>query len=147
MAFGDEFFDPHGYTQNVIFVIVIIFAFIALILGKNNHKSYKSYPGGSNEIVMYSLTTCGYCTQKREELKRNRISFKEFYIDRDSEKDNEVRAKLKAAGYNISYITVPVLDVYGYMMPGNPSFKTILNYIDKHKPVVDENSGLTEYRG
>jgi glutaredoxin len=111
------------------------------------HKNYKSYPGGSSEIVMYSLTTCGYCTRKREELKLNHIRFTEHFIDKDSAKNDEMRAKLSASGDTRSYITVPVFDVYGYMMTGNPSFKTIQRYIDKYKPIEDQSTGLSEYRG
>ena len=111
------------------------------------HQKYKSYPGGGNEIVMYSLTTCGYCTQKREQLKRERVSFTEHFIDKDSAKEDEMMKKLRAAGDNRNYITVPVFDVYGYMMVGNPSLEVIKSYIDKHTPKVDESSGMTEYRG
>lgn len=55
--------------------------------------------------------------------------------------------KLRAAGDNRNYITVPVFDVYGYMMVGNPSLQVIQSYIDKYTPKVDESTELSEYSG
>jgi len=127
----------------IVFCIILIKVFNPSGLSHN----YKSYPGGSNEIVMYSLTTCGYCTQKREELKRERVHFTEYFIDKDRAKNDEMRKKLSAVGDNRNYITVPVFDVYGYMMVGNPSMQVIQSYIDKYKPVTDQSSGLSEYKG
>lgn len=126
-------------------LITVILVFIKLSNPNAFNKEYKSYPGGGNEIVMYSLSTCGYCTQKREQLKSNHIRFKEYFIDKDRGKENEMLSKLKASGDTRNYYTVPVLDIYGYMIPGNPSYKTIESYIDKYTPKVNENTGLTEF--
>ncbi len=133
----------------IIFALVLMFAhYEDEVLEKLNIERYKPYiSGGSNEIVMYSLTTCGYCTKKRNVFNDNHIKYTEYFVDRDRNKENEMIEKLKAAGIKSNHYTVPVFDVYGYMMPGNPSFKTIQRYIDKYKPVEDENTGLSEYRG
>ncbi|MFT5395022.1 MAG: glutaredoxin [Gammaproteobacteria bacterium] len=133
----------------IFIVMVVMFArYEDEVLEKLNIEKYKPYiSGGSSEIVMYSLTTCGYCTKKRKVFDDNHIKYTEYFVDRDRNKENEMIEKLKASGIKSNHYTVPVFDVYGYMMPGNPSFKTINRYIDKHKPVVDKNTGLSEYKG
>ena len=36
-----------------------------------------------NEVVMYSLTTCPYCREKRQWMTRVGIPFREYFIDSD----------------------------------------------------------------
>ena len=82
-----------------------------------------------NEVIMYSLTTCGYCKQKARELRADAIEFTEYFIDRDSSKRQELSTKMANAGYTGGNYPVPILDVHGVMLPGNPTLDTIRRYL------------------
>ena len=78
------------------------------------------------QIVMYSLTTCGYCTALRHELEANNIPFTEHFVDADQTRFLELTQKLQAAGYQGGAIGTPTLEVNGKMMPNNPRFEDIV---------------------
>lgn len=63
---SDEKYHAYKRRETIVGFCLIVFLIIIIKIfnpnGLGNHKKYKSYPGGGNEIVMYSLTTCGYCT-------------------------------------------------------------------------------------
>ena len=146
---SDEKYHEYRRMETIVgfCLIAVLIGIIKISQSEGSNKEYKSYPGGGNELVMYSLTTCGYCTQKRQELERGRVRFTEHFIDKDRVKDDEMMAKLRASGDTRNYITVPVFDVYGYMITDNPSYDKLIKYIDKYTPKVDENTGLSEFRG
>jgi glutaredoxin len=77
-------------------------------------------------IEMYSLTTCGYCTQLRRIFEANGVPFREHFIDQDMARQQELFAKLQTAGYQGGGIGTPTLDVNGVMLPNNPSLDEIL---------------------
>ena len=81
--------------------------------------------GGSDGLIMYSLTTCGYCTQKRKELHREKIRFTEYFIDKDGRRREEMTRKLDSAGFTPGGYGTPIFDVYGMMMPNNPPLSDI----------------------
>jgi glutaredoxin len=80
-------------------------------------------------IVMYSLTTCGYCNIKRAELKSQGIPFVEHFIDKDPARKQELFAKLAAAGYKGRGVGTPTFEVNGRMLPNNPSLATIRKHL------------------
>lgn len=84
-------------------------------------------------VIMYSLSTCGYCNQKREQLKREGIPFKEYFIDRDSTQLAALEDKLRASGYKSRSVGTPTFDVNGTMLPNNPDIATIKEYLHKGK--------------
>jgi len=84
-----------------------------------------------NEVIMYSLTTCGYCKAKARELRSERIAFKEYYIDKDTRRRNELNKKLQKAGYPPRGYGTPIMDVHGWMLPNNPSMDVIKEYMNK----------------
>jgi len=84
-----------------------------------------------NEIIMYSLTTCGYCKAKARELRSERIAFKEYYIDKDRRRRDELNRKLQKAGYPPRSYGTPIMDVHGWMLPNNPSMDMIKEYMNK----------------
>ena len=92
-------------------------------------SSYETVPGpigeGSSNLIMYSLTTCGYCTQKRKELHRERIRFTEYFIDSDRNREKEMTQKLASAGFPPGGYGTPIFEVYGVMMPNNPPLRDI----------------------
>jgi glutaredoxin len=86
------------------------------------------YEGAS--IVMYSLTTCGYCNQKRAELRARGIPFVEHFVDRDEERNRELFEKLRATGHR-GGVGTPTFEVNGKMLPNNPSLDTILRHAQR----------------
>ena len=90
----------------------------------NASKGY-AYGNPHNELIMYSLTTCGYCKQKVKQLKKERIDFKEYFIDVDNKRRNELFSKLEKSGYPSRGIGTPTFDVHGIMLPNNPEMSEI----------------------
>lgn len=58
---------------------------------------------GQARLVMYSSTTCGYCTKAREYLVENNVPFTELFIDRDA-KAKRYYELLEAHGTPLIYI-------------------------------------------
>lgn len=81
------------------------------------------------KVVMYSLTTCGYCNMKRAELKANGIPFVEHFIDKDQDRQRELFEKLLASGYKGGGVGTPTFEVNGTMLPNNPSLSTIRKHL------------------
>jgi glutaredoxin len=77
-------------------------------------------------ITMYSLTTCGHCTVLRHVMEENRIPFKEYYIDTDPARMQELFAKMEQAGFQGGGIGTPTLEVNGKMLPNNPPLAEII---------------------
>lgn len=80
-------------------------------------------------VIMYSLTTCGYCKQKRRELEAAGIAFTEYFIDKDADRRNELNLKMEQSGLPPRRYGTPILDVHGTMLPNNPSLETIRRHI------------------
>ncbi len=79
-----------------------------------------------SEIVMYSLTTCGYCTALRHKFEANKIPFTEHFVDTDQTRWQELIQKMQAAGYQGGGIGTPTLEVNGRMMRNNPRFEDVI---------------------
>ena len=82
-----------------------------------------------DQVIMYSLTTCGYCVAKKKELDASGIAFTEVYIDRHPAKQQELNNKLAQAGYAARGYGTPILDVKGVMLVNNPAIKKIEEYL------------------
>ena len=78
-----------------------------------------------DEVIMYSLTTCGFCKQKARELKQEGIVFIEYFIDKDRKRKKELNTKLSQAGYKPKSYGTPIMDVHGVMLPNNPAISKI----------------------
>ena len=91
----------------------------------NNNDMAGSYGEPHNELIMYSLTTCGYCKQKVKELNKENIAFKEYFIDKDNKKMKELNDKLAKAGFKPKGYGTPIFDVQGVMLPNNPKMSVI----------------------
>lgn len=88
---------------------------------------FQTYQRGS--VIMYSLTTCGYCAQKRAQLLAAGIQFEEHFVDSDPARMRELSVKLSNAGYRGGAIGTPTFDVNGNMLPNNPSLDTIREHL------------------
>jgi glutaredoxin len=79
------------------------------------------------KLIMYSLTTCGYCKQKVKELNSAGIPFTEYFIDKDPKRQKELHEKLAMAGFPPQSYGTPLFDAYGHMLPNNPSLAKIIS--------------------
>jgi len=90
-------------------------------------EASKGFTGRTHDkLIMYSLTTCGYCKQKARELKSAGIRFTEHFVDRNRGKMAELNEKLSKAGFPPRGYGTPIFDAYGYMLPNNPPVSVIL---------------------
>ena len=74
---------------------------------------------------MYSLTTCGHCKVVAGELQNANIAFTEKFIDNDANAMAELKQKLADAGLAPRSYGTPIMDVYGTIMPDNPSLAAV----------------------
>lgn len=84
-----------------------------------------SYSSAENRVVMYSLTTCGYCVAKHRELKEASIPFTEYFIDTDLARRDELIEKIRRANLPVRPYGTPILEVNGTLLPDNPSLQEI----------------------
>ena len=116
-----------GKALIVLFVVGIGWA---LVRGTGQLSSPARQGDFANSgVVMYSLTTCGYCTQKRAQLNAKGIPFVEYFIDKDPQKQRELFEKLMASGYRGGGVGTPTFEVNGTMLPNNPSLDTIIKHL------------------
>ena len=83
-----------------------------------------------NMVNMYSLTTCGYCRIKRQELTAAGIKFNEFFIDKDTAVRSSLHKKIVNSGVsNGTPIGMPVFEIGGKIILGNPPLSELIPYI------------------
>jgi glutaredoxin len=86
------------------------------------------YDAHRDRIVMYSLTTCGYCTEKRRQFEHMGVRFTEYMIDEDSAAEDRLNAHLQRAGIT-GAIGTPILEVNGQILPNNPSLSILAHHL------------------
>lgn len=84
---------------------------------------------GQPSVIMYSLTTCGFCNQKRAQLRAEGIPFVEYFLDRDQDRFQELIRKLEASGMKPGGIGTPSFEVNGTLLLNNPSLDTIRKHL------------------
>jgi len=84
---------------------------------------------GQSSVIMYSLTTCGFCNQKRAQLRAEGIPFVEYFLDQDQERFQELIRKLEASGMKGGAIGTPSFEVNGTLLLNNPSLETIRRHL------------------
>jgi glutaredoxin len=82
-----------------------------------------------NRVVMYSLTTCGYCAEKRERMTTAGIPFREYFVDTDPARMDEFNALLDANGLPAGAVGTPTLTVNGKLLVNNPDMATIKKHL------------------
>lgn len=115
--------------MNKLFIIAIAVA--AFYFLKGNPSEGGSQLASHDRVIMYSLTTCGYCKAKGKELRQAGIRYSEYFIDEDKSRMNELNDKLEKSGLPPRRYGTPIMDVKGYMMPNNPSMEKIQAQIAK----------------
>lgn len=109
-----------------------VFVVIMLAYGvwdHGRHPEVGRQAARHNEVIMYSLTTCGYCKAKARELQAAGIAYSEYYIDKDADRRNELNRKLEQAGFPPRGYGTPILDVHGTLLPNNPSLESIRRHL------------------
>jgi glutaredoxin len=112
-----------------LLLLLVIFCAYKLWGHFDESASIQRLGGSHDEVIMYSLTTCGYCKLKARELDEAGISYQEYFIDKDGKRRDELTAKLQQAGFAPRSWGTPILDVKGVMLPNNPSLKKIREYL------------------
>lgn len=109
---------------------LLVVAVIAIGAWQWVTRTPPGFTGEAHErVLMYSLTTCGYCDQKRQDLARARIPFTEYFIDKDPARQDELTRKLQRAGIPAQRIGTPTFDVHGYMLVNNPPMEKIREHL------------------
>ena len=85
-----------------------------------------------DEIIMYSLSTCGNCVKTGRALRKEGIEFTELYIDKNKQSEDELHIKMRRAGIKTSFYYTPVLDIHGTILANNPALNVILKEVDKY---------------
>jgi len=111
--------------------ILIIVLAVGMFQGYRhfNKQELSGFVEAHDEVIMYSLTTCGYCKTKAKSLEEAGIKFTEYYIDEDAARFDELDEKLQRAGLSARDYGAPILDVRGTILPNNPSMGTIRKYM------------------
>ncbi len=91
------------------------------------------YDPALNDLVMYSLTTCGYCAQKRAQFETLGVRYVEVFIDIDSGANQALQTKLEAIGYRGRGVGTPVIEINGTLLPNNPSLDEIGKYFYRRR--------------
>jgi glutaredoxin len=113
---------------------LLLFAIIAFGAWHWTNQKPPGFTGEAHErVIMYSLTTCGYCDQRRGELLAARIRFVEYYIDKDPARQDELTQKLQKAGIPPQRVGTPTFDVHGYMLINNPPMEKIREHMRPRK--------------
>lgn len=116
-------------------VLVAIFAMVCL--GLTAMHQYRLFTGQAQQarwdqnagqrdyhIVMYSLTTCSYCEEKRRQFQAEGIRFTEYFLDEDRNAEHELADKLARIGYH-GAIATPSFEINGRLLMNNPPMERI----------------------
>lgn len=82
-----------------------------------------------DQLIMYSLTTCGFCNQKRKELNAAGIPFTEFFLDKDRDIQQLLHIRMESQGVSTAYYGTPTFDVGGRIVTGNPGLDEIIKLL------------------
>jgi len=83
------------------------------------------YDASRDRIVMYSLSTCGFCAEKREQFDRMGVRYVELMIDEDPVAEARLNLRLREAGLDSGAIGTPIIEINGTLLPNNPGFGEI----------------------
>ncbi len=83
------------------------------------------YDASRDRIVMYSLSTCGFCAEKRQQFDSMGVRYVEHIIDEDPVAEARLNARLRDAGLDNGAIGTPIIEVNGTLLPNNPGFGEI----------------------
>ena len=117
-----------GFLMRYLLMLIVTIAIYQAWVNYSD-KPLSGAVAQHDELIMYSLTTCGYCKQKRQTLTEQGITFIEYFIDQDHLRQDELNGKLSEAGLPPKRYGTPIFDVKGTILPNNPSMDTIKWYL------------------
>jgi len=120
----------------ILFVIVLIFSFLALSQGKNKNQPKTSQPAAQenqqiqrNPIILFYGQGCPHCAKVEEYIKENKvkekISFEEKEVYYNQNNAKELDEKAKSCGIDQNEIGVPFLWDSGKCLIGD---QDIINF-------------------
>lgn len=88
------------------------------------------YDARRDRIEMFSLSTCGYCAEKRRLFERMGVRYTEYIIDTDPAAEARLEQRLRSAGLSSSdALGTPIIDVNGTFLPNNPDLEEIARHL------------------
>ncbi|MEC5396954.1 DUF805 domain-containing protein [Uliginosibacterium sp. H1] len=90
---------------------------------------FDGYDSSRNTLVMYSLSTCPYCAEKRQQFRAAGVRFTEYFIDTDERASEDFTARLQAHNIPSGSIGLPTIEINGVLLPNNPSLSKIAQHI------------------
>ncbi len=84
-----------------------------------------------DELIMYSITGCSACAEKRRELRQAEIPYVERVVDRQPGAGEELKSKLSAAQFPATQVGYPSFDVKGTLIPNNPPLFQIKKHLEE----------------
>lgn len=99
----------------------------------NVSMDLEGYDPALNDLVMYSLTTCGYCAQKRAQFDALGVHYIEVFIDTDEGARLALMTKLDAIGYRDRGVGTPTIEINGTILPNNPSLDEIAQHFYRRR--------------
>jgi glutaredoxin len=89
------------------------------------------YDAGRDRILMYSLSTCGYCAEKRRLFDRMGVRHTEYTIDEDQAAEDRLSSRLRESGMPINAVGTPIIEVNGTLLPNNPDLDEIATHLTR----------------
>lgn len=88
------------------------------------------YDASRDRIEMFSLSTCGYCAEKRRLFERMGVRYTEYIIDTDPAAEARLEQRMRSAGLSASNaLGTPIIDVNGTFLPNNPDLEEIARHL------------------
>jgi len=109
------------------------FIIIAIVIGAG-YFGYQHFGSSAteqnDEVILYSLSYCGYCKKLAQELEASGIEFVEYYVDKDRAKADELNQKLRTHKVPGGSIKMPVVDLGDVLLPNRPSLSEVEHYFE-----------------
>lgn len=117
--------------KHTLYLITLAFAGLILFLAAD--KLMVENPAVKlaehDQLIMYSITGCDACREKRREFDRAGIKYVEYVVDRHPTGGEEFMGKLSQAGFAVNQVGYPSFDVKGTLIPNNPPLFQIKKYM------------------
>ena len=114
-------------------IFFVIFTFSALVIYFALDKLIVELPevklAEHDQLIMYTITGCSSCEEKRGELSRAKIPFVEHVVDIQPPAAEEFMTKITSAGFTPGKIGFPSFDVKGTFIPNNPPLIQIMKHL------------------
>lgn len=102
--------------RNVIGIAVIAVA--AYYVWSGGLINSMSAPQSHNDVIVYVSQRCGTpCSSMVRAIQAEDVNFYTLDVDQDHENAEELRDKLDAIGFRQTIYKLPVVDVYGEVLP------------------------------